>query len=622
MQVLEENVTESFLSDNNKIHLQTNLLKSYISKVNRQSIRQLLIAFLRERILEYHYHNENLIFKLPRLNSVICVNRVQLNSLTRFKKFEAVFFFDHGKEATKLITDPMHLLEIVQSELDTVFAIDQWQKVAKEVGNHIQNAILIAFQKDKVKNEYNNYAQNRTSGLSGVLKNNTNLSDYSFKFEQLSFGGHPHHPFAKTKVGFSIEDVISYTTEFQPKVAILLAAVRKANMSIETTQRDLIFPDWFSQHYPAAWKRWTLALNKKKLDPRDYLPFPVHPWQLDNIVRNLFREHIDANDVILLDNVVIEASPTSSFRTLVPTENECAPYIKLPIGIYASGVFRSLSINSIKSTPKITHIMRHILTKEASLKERLSILPEVCGLYLKSVQDDKAQHFTAIFRENIIYYLAKNEVAVVVAALFEKLSINNASLFIELLQLAGCLDYQNALAYFSKYVDLVLGSYLDLYLIYGIALEGHQQNTLAVFENGQIKRFIARDFDGIRIDADSLKQHDFGIDIALLSPPFVTSDKIIVRNQILHTVYQLHLGELVLLLAAYFSCEEKIFWKIVRDKTEERFSILKDKMDIARWESEYEAILQADWPIKALLRMRLEKQYKIIFSHISNPFTS
>lgn len=588
----------------------------YLSEVNKQSLRQILIAFLRERILEYYFHREDLFFKLPRLNSLLCVSPVKLNSLSRFTEFDKVFVIDK-KNTIQAIVDPINLLEIVKRELDTIFHAEQWDKVSREVSNHIQNAVLITWQKDKIKKESFSNLSEEQNNFFNFLRNK-HLSDYSFKFEQLSFNGHPYHPFAKTKIGFSKEDILKYTTEFRPKVFVLLAAVRKDIIGIETTEKE-VFSDWFSRQYTKAWESWTNALTERKLNYEDYVPFPIHPWQAENIINDLFTDHIDSKGIILFDNIRIESSPTSSFRTLAPMENWYAPYMKLPIGIYASGVFRALSVKSIQSAPKITRIMKQVLISEDSISKRIAILPEVYGLYLNSIQDDKARHFTAIFRENITNYLANNEVAIVVAALFERFPVSNLSLFIELIKLAGCLDYQTTLNYFYRYVDLVLGSYLDLYLLYGIALEGHQQNTLAVFENGHIKRFIARDFDGIEIYADSLNCHNFDIDTSLLPPPFVTNDKITVRNQLLHTVYQLHLGELVLLLAAYFGCEEKIFWNIIREKTEERFVALKGRMKLTRWKDEYNAILKEKWPVKALFRMRLGKEYKGIFSQMPNP---
>ncbi len=626
MKLVEESFKKRNFIEKNNSCLNKNDFPSrcYLSEVNRQSLRQLLIAFLRERVLEHYYQVGNLIFKLPRLNSFICVSQVKLNSLLRFTEFDKVFLIDRKKNITDLITDPINLLEIVKRELDTIFDIEQWEKVSGEVNNHIQNTVLITRQKDKLKKElFPFFLESPKNYFLEFSENDKSLLDCSFKFEQLSFNGHPYHPFAKTKMGFSAEDIVRYTTEFRPKVFILLAAVQKKAMCMETTQSQFVFSGWFSEYYPRAWSSWVNELEKKNLNQNDYIPFPVHPWQAANIVKKLFADHIIANDIILFDNVVIGASPTSSFRTLAPVENWYAPYIKLPIGIYASGVYRALSVNSIKNTPKITHIMKNILLKQSTISERLAILPEVCGLYLNAVDDDKARHFTVIFRENVINYISSDEIAVVVSALFEKSPESNTSLFIELIKLAGCLSYQNVLSYFNRYVDLVLGSYLDLYLIYGIALEGHQQNTLAIFQNGYIKRFIARDFDGIEIHADSLNTHQLSL-AGLLSPPFVTHNKITVRNQLLHTVYQLHLGELVLLLAAHFNCEEKDFWRIICEKTEERFVALKKQVDLVRWKEEYQAILKADWPVKALFRMRLEKQYvrEGIFSYISNPLVT
>ncbi|WP_218814377.1 IucA/IucC family protein [Rickettsiella endosymbiont of Dermanyssus gallinae] len=618
MQVLEGSIKKKDpILNKNYVSTNNFYLRDYLSEVNRQSLRQILIAFLRENILESYYQDGNLTFKLPKLKCFIYISQVRLNSLLRFTEFEKVFLVNSEQNVTENITDPIKLLEIVKKELNITFDVEQWDKVSREVGNHIQNTVLINWQKDKIKNDL---VKRDSNDFSNSFREHKKLSDCSFKFEQLAFNGHPYHPFAKTKVGFSIEDILSYTTEFRPKVFILLAAVRKDAMCIEMTQEKFVFSRWFSEYYPDAWDLWVYELNKRNLHHEDYIPFPLHPWQAINSVKNLFSDHISANEVILFDNVAIEMSPTSSFRTLAPVKNWYAPYIKLPIGIYASGVLRTLSVTSIKNTPKITHIMKNILAKENSISERLAILPEICGLYLNAVEDDKAKHFTAIFRENVTNYLANNEIAIVVSALFEKLSANDTSLFIELVQLAGCLSYKDTLNYFAKYVDLVLGSYLDIYLIYGIALEGHQQNTLAVFENGHIKRFIARDFDGIEIYADSLNSHNFNLN-SPLSPPFVTHNKMTVRNQLLHTVYQLHLGELVLLLAAHFKGEEKDFWNIIREKTEERFFALEERVDTARWKDEYQAILKADWPVKALFRMRLEKQYvrEGIFSYIENP---
>ncbi len=115
-----------------------------------------------------------------------------------------------------------------------------------------------------------------------------------------------------------------------------------------------------------------------------------------------------------------------------------------------------------------------------------------------------------------------------------------------------------------------------------------------------------------------------GINLDLTeNSPYLQKNKETVRNQLLYTVYQLHLGEIILLLANYFNCEEKPFWKIIRKVTEQRFYALKDRMCPITWKKEFNTILNSHWPVKALLRMRLEKNYLRdgLFSQIANPLS-
>ncbi|WP_230593276.1 IucA/IucC family C-terminal-domain containing protein [Coxiella burnetii] len=100
---------------------------------------------------------------------------------------------------------------------------------------------------------------------------------------------------------------------------------------------------------------------------------------------------------------------------------------------------------------------------------------------------------------------------------------------------------QKAFDYFKRHVALTLNAFLDLYLMYGIALEAHTQNTLIVFKEGCPTRFINRDLGGIYIHMPTLQQQDFTLlqDVPTL---ILTSDPKVARYKILHTVYyQSHL---------------------------------------------------------------------------------
>jgi siderophore synthetase component len=589
-----------------------------ISEVNKHSLKQLLLAFLREDILPYHYQNATVIFDLKRSNYFMYVTNVKLFSLLRFTHFDSLILKHKSTSLKQTITDPLKLLDIVKNELESILNMDQWVKFCKEIANHLQNALLSNWKKYSWSKLIDRNKKNSHHQLNTLLKSPQITINGSLQFEQSVFSGHPYHPCAKTKLGFSVEDVFSYSPEFNPQVSIILGAVHKKFLHIEKEKEKPDFVDFFSRYYPDIFEKWSIKIKNLDLNLNDYVPFPVHPWQARRIIPNLFSDYFKEKIIFLFENITIDMTPTLSFRTLAPVKYPYAPYIKLPVAIQATSDIRTLTNASTENTPKITCLLEEILLKENYFSQRLFILPEYYGLHLKGIGEDKARNFTAIFRENINNYLGKNEVAITIASLFEDLYPEKINLFISLLQLAGFFTKQDALNYFNKYVDLVLGSYLDLYLVYGISLEGHQQNTMAIFENGQIKRFIARDLDGTRILAEVFKAHKLKMSNFITEP---LRDKIHVRNLLLHTVYQLHLGELVLLLAKYYNCEDIFFWEIVRKVTECRFNKLKDKMNSDRWKTEYHAILQADWPVKALMSMRLEKQHRQggIFGQIVNP---
>lgn len=594
----------------------------HLKRVQFNALLKLMQAFLREEILSATYKDNQLIFSLPRTMRLLYVDMIQLGSLARYRTFGKIFIKENT-DSVRQITNPIELLDICISELELEYDGGKWEKFSQEINNHLRNALLSSYKScdlakrialEAKKNGYRYFIQ--------WVTNHHDIQDTTIFFEQWASRGHPHHPCSKTKLGFSIEDVVRYSPEFHPEVPIMVAAIRRDFMHIETIAPQQDYVEWFGENFPDVWEQWTQALQAKDLLVDDYIPVPVHPWQAEKKLTDIFKEFIENGILQLLGDVCILAAPTLSFRTLAPINRQNTAYIKLPIAVQATSVFRTLSPGSTENTPKISRLLSDILRKENHFGGRLFILREIYGLHLNHISDEQAKHLTTIYRENPNKYLAPNEICIVVAALFEKSPVTDTALFIELMHSAGIVYLNDAITYFRQYVDLVLGSYLDLYLIYGIALEGHQQNTLAVFSDGRISRFISRDFDGTDIHAETLQNRDMTFK-AYPGSSNLWQEKQHVRNSLLHAVYQSHLGELALLLANHFKCEEKYFWQEIKMVTEERFHELKYKMMPEIWMMEYQAILETDWPCKALLRMRLQKKYSPegLFFKIANPLS-
>lgn len=591
--------------------------QEHFEHVQLNSLMRILQAFLREEILDASFEDNTLVFTLPQSMRTIFIDRIRMGSLFRYTSFGNVYLRENCG-SVRQIKNPFDLLDIFISELDSEAERANWDRLIQEINDHLRNALLSNSKNwvlnQKIKKE------SQELGLQYFLQWVNLQPNRSYFFEQYITRGHPYHPCSKTKLGFSIEDVINYSPEFQPHVPLQLVAVHNTLVHIEAMEAEGDYLNFFAKNYSATWKAWQQYLITNQLNPADYIPIPVHPWQAQNQLPELFADFISKGLLHICEDISISATPTLSFRTLAPIALKDAPYIKLPIAIQATSVFRTLEPKSTQNTPKVSSMLTDIFAKETNFANRLSILRENFGLHLKTVSDEQARNLTVIFRENPNLNLQEGEIAIVVAALFEKSPLSGSALLIDLMQMAGIHHQEDAYRYFQHYVDLVLGSYLDLYLGYGIALEGHQQNTLAVFRDGQIVRFIARDFDGVNIHLSTLEETGY-VFKAYPGTSAITQNKQQVRNLLLHTVYQLHLGEVVLTLANHFGCAEDEFWQVVRDTTEQRLLLFKEKLNSEVWQKEAHCLLEADWPCKALLRMRLLKRFsqERLFFLLPNP---
>lgn len=588
-----------------------------LRKVHVTTLKRLIQAIIREQILEFELRGNDLIFMLPNCNKELIIENIKMASMNRCVSYKRIYE-KTDMSAIVILNNPFDLLKLLQLELEYSLPDAQWKGLYQEIIDHTRNALLSHHREFYLHKKIKREAQEH--GLKKFiewLNNSSEFPDKQVFWEQIIYQGHPHHPCSKTKLGFSAEDVIKYSPEFNPEVQLPVLAIRKDHLHIESVS-PTEYETWFSVNYPAAWENFKKELFEKKQILSQYLPIPVHLWQAENRIRELFAALIDQEILILLSSVTINATPTLSFRSLVPVDNPESAYIKLPVDVQATSIKRTLAPASILDSIRTSDLIEKILKEENYFNGRLYSLREKYGVHIKSFNSEYDKHLSAIFRESVQSNLAKDEICIVVAALSEKSPVSGLSILIEMVQIAGVKTLKEAINYFKKYVDLALGSYLSLFLVYGISLEAHQQNTLAVFSNGFIKRFIARDFSGIDMHRPSLKRKSLNVD---LDARFLTDDREHVRNEFLHSLYQSHLGELILLLSNHFECEEKLFWDVVLSMTQQQFEINKEKMDPQTWEADYRAILIDDWSCKALVRMRLfQKEYsKGQYFPIPNP---
>ncbi len=366
--------------------------------------------------------------------------------------------------------------------------------------------------------------------------------------ERLAVAGHNLHPCGRTRLGWDTTDVLAYDLE-APRTRLGFVAVRD-----ELHLGDDVFPD--------------LAA------PPGYRIQPVHPWQRDTLPAR-YADLLRHGDLRILDDE-IDAVPTAALRTLLlPGTGQ---YLKVSLDIQVTSTRRSISIASTRNGPALSTLLERLVADDPIL-----LMTETAGA---AVPVGSGRDLSAIRRTGLHGRLQPGERAIPGGALP---------------YLLPDLVTGDPGQWLRDYAGMLLPPLMRL-TAQGVALEAHLQNCLPTFVDGRPHRLALRDFAGLRLHQPRLAAA--GHDIALWPGSVVgTGDLGILRAKIGYTLFQAHLGEIVL----HLDLDEADAWRIVREVLDECCS-----------GDDHAAFTAPLVPHKALVRMRLAGEGDI-YVPVRNP---
>jgi D-ornithine---citrate ligase len=354
--------------------------------------------------------------------------------------------------------------------------------------------------------------------------------------ERLAVSGHNLHPCGRTRLGWDTGDVLAHDLE-APTTRLGFVAVRD-----DLHLGDDVFP---SVEAPAG-----------------YRVQPVHAWQRDMVIPARYGDRLRDGSLRILDDE-LEAIPTAALRTLLlPGRNE---YLKVSLDIQVTSTRRSISVASTRNGPAVSALLHRLVTDD-----RLLLMAETAGA---AVPVGSGRDLSAIRRDGLAGRLADGERVIPGGALPF---------------LLGELVIGDPAEWLRAYAQLVLPPLMTL-TARGVAIEAHLQNCLPTFVDGWPHRLALRDFAGLRLHRPRLAAA--GHDIALWPGSVVGTDDLdVFRAKIGYTLFQAHLGEIVLRL----DIDEAHGWRIIRSVLDECCS-----------GDDHAAFTAPLVPHKALVRMRL-----------------
>ncbi|MCA0972121.1 IucA/IucC family siderophore biosynthesis protein [Halobacillus litoralis] len=423
----------------------------------------------------------------------------------------------------------------------------------------------------------------------------------SLFYEQLVLEGHHLHPGAKTKLGLSYEDVERYAPEYHRPFDVRFVAVKRTHL-VSTDATPVLRDD-----FPGEWEKAQAELHDRGYRAVDYDVLPVHPWQFEHAIPDIYRTEIEADEVILLKEVRLMADATSSFRTVSP-HGEDTPVLKLAVNSQMTSTVRSISPQTALNSRVFTEMMERILERDPL--PRFVPLNETKGAAFKSSDALKKRNLTMLIRESVDANLEEGEVAVAGMALYATSPMSGKTVLEELVEASG----QTPLHFFEQYIRTVLPGYLTLMVKYGVALEGHLQNSVPVFRNGKISRFFFRDWGGSRIYKPRLLKQ--GIEAAFAEGSVsVTDDVSDMHNKLYYTVFQNHIGEIIRQLAD----DESVYWELVKKVCEETLDQLEGLEEEVAVDRGF--LFQPTVMHKSLTKMRLTDRKEYDYTEVPNPLS-
>lgn len=397
------------------------------------------------------------------------------------------------------------------------------------------------------------------------------LADLSYVDLEGHQTGHPWIVPNKGRVGFSASDAARYAPESRQDLRLPWIAVHSSlaeYRGVEGLSGERLLDGELDA---GARERFTQQLTDRGLDPADYVWLPVHPWQWDEIVLPVFAPAIAAGHIVPLGEGPDSYRAQQSIRTFANLDAPHRHYVKLPLSILNTLVWRGLPTERTVAAPALTSWVLGLAADDPYLRDeaRVVLLGEVASVtvqhpVLEEIPDVPYQYLEllgAIWREPISGKLDPDERARTLASLLH-VDRSGRAFVTELVERSGL----DARTWLQRLFGALIPPLLHFLYRYGLVFSPHGENTIVVFGNDDVPtRLAVKDFvDDVNVASAPLPELE-GLpqevsDVLLREEPqflcqFIQSGLFVGHFRYLAPLVEEHLG-----------VPEREFWAMVRQE--------------------------------------------------------
>ncbi|MEU6096288.1 IucA/IucC family protein [Streptomyces sp. NPDC047079] len=286
---------------------------------------------------------------------------------------------------------------------------------------------------------------------------------------------------------------------------------------------------------------------------------PVHPWQYRLLQdHDRLREAVAAGDVVDTGVSGPELVPTASVRTLYHPDTDT--FLKFSLNVRLTNCVRKHARHELTGAVTLNHLLQPVFAELAGRFPGCALLAEP-GYRTLDTDGDAAllEGLGVIVRSGLRHHLRPGVTPLLAAAVADEYPTSAAHVSHLLARGEG-----DVLAWWDRYVSLLLPPVLAAYFEHGVVLEPHLQNVVVgVHPDGMPAQMLFRDLEGTKLLPEPHRHTLADLPEDVRGP--LTYDPESGWNRVAYCLLVNHTAEVLSALADLDPTLEPALWGLVRD---------------------------------------------------------
>lgn len=310
--------------------------------------------------------------------------------------------------------------------------------------------------------------------------------------------GHPWLIMSKGRMGFGYHDYLNFAPEMQPKLQLLWVAVHQQLADYQHID-GLDLQALYAQELDSQQlTQFLQQIRDAGQQPDDYILLLVHPWQWHHWLVSTYAGEIASQQIIALGLSQDWYMPMQSIRTFSNISHPERRYVKLPLSIFNTAVYRGLPSDRNKAAPAFTQWLKTTFANDTVWQQTGLVLlgedatvtvDQPCFDQIDGAPYQFKELFGCLWRESVQSYLQDGEQVLSQAALVHR-DLDGHSVLAVLVERSGL----QPLVWLKQFVQVCMTPLLYGLYRYGLVFSPHGENSLLIHENGVPKRMVIKDF--------------------------------------------------------------------------------------------------------------------------------